>query len=355
LTAAPAWRKIARVLALLGATGYTGGLALESARAAGLPLRLVGRRDARLAAVARGGEEVRVADARDVEALSEAFEGVRVVVSTAGPFLELGDAPVRAAIAAGAHYVDTSPEQAFVRLVYETRDEAARERGVVLLPSFGFDFVLGDLAARIAAEGIEPADEIVVAYSVKRFRTSAGARRTLGDVLGHEQVAFENGVHVASSFGATTRRMRFPDGEHTVVEWGGAEPLTVPRHTHVRNVRSYLRAPKVAARAGAIRHLLAPLVRATGVVGRGPGAKGREKARWAVVAEARGTSRHRRVTLEGGDVYGLTARLVVTAAQALVAGEITESGALAPAQAFDARALLARLEPLARLTGEEES
>jgi short subunit dehydrogenase-like uncharacterized protein len=343
------------VLALLGATGYTGGLALESARAAGLPLRLVGRSAPALTAIARGGEEVRVADARDADALREAFDGVRVVVSTAGPFLELGDAPVRAAIAAGAHYVDTSPEQAFARLVYETHDEAARESGVVLLPSFGFDFVLGDLAARIAAEGVEPANEIVVAYSVKRFRTSAGARRTLGDVLRQEQIAFENGVHVVSSFGATTRRILFPDGEHTVVEWGGAEPLTVPRHTHVRNVRSYLRAPKVAARAGALRHVLSPVVRATAVAGRGPGAKGRAKARWAVVAEARGTSRHRRVALEGSDVYAVTARLLVIAAEALLAGEITERGALAPAQAFDARALVARLEPLARLSSEEES
>ena len=55
------------------------------------------------------------------------------------------------------------------------------------------------------------------------------------------------------------------------------------------------------------------------------------------------------------DVYGLTARLLVTAAESLLAGEITQSGALAPAQAFDARALAARLEPLVRLSGEEES
>ena len=343
------------MLALLGATGYTGGLALASARTAGLPVRLVGRRAAALAALARDGEEVRIADARDPASLREAFEGVRVVVSTAGPFLELGDAPVRAAIDAGAHYVDTSAEQAFTRLVYDAHDEAARDRGVALLPSFGFDFVPGDLAARIAADGIEPVDEVVVAYSVKRFRTSAGSRRTLGRVLQQEQVAFENGVHVVSSFGATTRRVHFPDGEHTVVEWGGAEPLTVPRHTHVRNVRSYLRAPKAAARAGGLGRLFAPLVRATGAVGRGPGAQGRSKARWAVVAEALGTSRRRRVTLEGSDIYAATARLLVTAAESLLAGEIAEAGALAPSQAFDARALVARLDPLLRLSGEEES
>jgi short subunit dehydrogenase-like uncharacterized protein len=355
LTRRPRCPKIAGVLALLGATGYTGGLALELARTAGFPVRLVGRRVGALAAIARDREEVRVADARDSAALREAFEGARVVVSTAGPFLELGEAPIRAAIAAGAHYVDSSAEQAFTRLVYDTHGEAAREHGVTLLPSFGFDFVPGDLAAHIAAEGVEPADEIVVAYSVRRFRPSAGSRRTLGRVLQQEQVAFENGVHVVSSFGATTRRVRFPDGEHTVVEWGGTEPLTVPRHTHVRNVRSYLRAPKAAARSAALGRLLAPVVRASGAIGRGPGNAGRSKARWAVVAEARGTSRRRRVTLVGNDVYGLTARLLVTAAEALLAGEIAEAGALAAAQAFDARALVSRLEPLVRLSGEEES
>jgi hypothetical protein len=149
--------------------------------------------------------------------------------------------------------------------------------------------------------------------------------------------------------------MRFPDGDHTVVEWAGTEPLTVPRHTHVRNVRSYLRAPKAAARSAALGRLVAPLVRASAAVGRGPATQSRSKARWALVAEARGTSRRRRVALEGNDVYGLTAGLLVTAAESLLEGEIAQAGALAPAQAFDARALVARLEPLLRLSDEEES
>src|SRR5688500_19772974 len=147
-------------LAILGVTGYTGRVVVAEARRAGLELRLVGRRREALEEVAAPGEEVRVADAGDEDALRAAFEGAAVVASLAGPFLEVGLAPVRAAVAAGAHYLDTTGEQEFVRLVH---DEIEAE--TVVLPAFGFDYVPGDLAARLAAEQVEgPLEEIAVAY-----------------------------------------------------------------------------------------------------------------------------------------------------------------------------------------------
>jgi short subunit dehydrogenase-like uncharacterized protein len=336
-------------LAVLGATGYTGGLVLEQARALGLPLRLVGRRAERLSMAARPGEEIRVADARDADALSRAFEGAAVVASVAGPFLELGTAPLEAALEAGAHWVDTSGEQAFARLVYERFSTDAEQRGLVVLTSFGFDYVPGDLAARIAAEGLEPLDEIAVGYSVKGFASSAGTRRTLGHVLSQPQVAYVDGRLVASRFGATSRRVHFPFGERTAVEWGGTEPLTVPRHTRVRTVRSYVRAPALTARAVALAPLAVPFARAAGTVGGGPSERRRARNRFAVVAEAHGPAGARRATVAGRDVYGLTALLVAVAADTLRRGEARGAGVLAAAEAFDARTLAARLAPLLEL------
>jgi len=338
-------------LAVLGATGYTGRLVLDEARRAGLPLRLVGRRREALEALARGGEEVRLADARDGDALADAFAGAAVVASCAGPFLELGLAPVAAAVACGAHYLDTSGEQEHVRHVHERYAARAAERGVVVIAAFGFDYVPGDLAARLAAEQVEGAlDEVVVAYSVKRVGTSRGTRRTLAVVMGQDQMAWQDGRLVASRFGATTRTVRFPFGERTVVEWGGTEPLTVPRHTDVRNVRSYLRAPAVAAQAGRVGRLAAPLLRLSTVAGpEGPSESGRRKSRFTVLAEARGHGGSGRAVLSGSDPYGLTALLLVRGAEALVGGEARGVGVLAPAEAFDARTLASRLGPLLRL------
>jgi short subunit dehydrogenase-like uncharacterized protein len=342
-----------RPLAVLGATGYTGGLVLDEARRLGLPLRLVGRNRAALQRIARDGEEIRVADATHEQQLIDAFDGTFAVASTAGPFMRVGAKPVGAAIAVGAHYLDSSGEQAFARLVHEGFGESAEERGVVLLTSFGFDYVPGDLAARLAAEGLaEPLDEIVVAYANSGIATSRGTRTTIGHVMGQPQVAWEDGL-VPSRFGKTTRRVRFPFGERSVVEWSGTEPITVPRHTRVRSVRSYFAAPRAASLAGFVAPLAAPFARLAGSVGSDPKPAQRSRSRWTVVAEARSGSSRLRATLTGTDPYGLTALLLAHGAAALGAGEARGAGALAPAEAFDVHTFAPRLSPLLEIAGVE--
>lgn len=341
-------------IGILGATGYTGRLVVERAREAGLPLRLVGRSRDVLARLAREGEDVRVADGTDRGALLRAFEDCAAVVSLAGPFLRVGPEPVAAAIAAGAHYLDSSGEQAWSRLLFDRFAEEAQQAGLSVLPCFGFDYVPGDLAARLAADGLEPLDEIVVAYSVAGATTSRGTRRTIGRVMEQPLVAFEDGRLVPSRVGATTRRVRFPFGERTVVEWSGTEPLTVPRHTDVRSVRSYVRGPRVAAVAGRLARVTGPLVRLTARVGPlGPAEERRQRARFAVVAEARGPGGARRATLTGTDPYDLTALLLVRGAERLRAGSGRAAGVVAPAEVFDAAELAASLAPLLQIEPPE--
>lgn len=344
-----------RPLAVFGATGYTGRLVCARAREAGLPLRLVGRRHAALEELAKPGEEVRVADGANEAALTSAFAGAFAVASCAGPFLGVGFAPVVAAISAGTHYLDTTGEQGFAERVYDEFGPAAAVRELVLLTAFGFDYVPGDLAARLAADGLEPVDELVVAYSVKNVGASRGTRRTIGSLAGRPHAAFEAGERVRSSFGSTTRRVRFPFGERDVVEWGGTEPLTVPRHTQVETVRSYLRAPAPAARLAPLARLSAPLLRLSAGFGpSGPDEASRGRSGFAVVAEARGPRGGRRVTLTGSDPYGLTAMLIVQGATELRDGNARGTGALAPAEAFDARGLVDQLAPLLVLASSEE-
>jgi short subunit dehydrogenase-like uncharacterized protein len=343
-------------LAVLGATGYTGRLVCREARSLGLELRLVGRRRRALEELAQSGEEVRVADARDADALADAFAGAFAVASLAGPFLELGPAPVEAALRAGAHYLDVTGEQEFARCVYEEFGGRAERAGLVLLTAFGFDFVPGDLAARLAAETLAEVEEVAVGYAVRGMRASRGTKRTIASLAGRPHVALENGRLVESRFGGTTRRFRFPFGERDAVEWPATEPLTVPRHTRgVRNVRSYLRAPRAAAPAGRLAGGLRPLLRAGARVGgSGPSEHRRGASRFAVVAEASGPGGGRRATLVGSDVYGLTALLVAEGARCLRAGEARGAGALAPAGAFDARRLTERLAPLLQLVSIDE-
>jgi short subunit dehydrogenase-like uncharacterized protein len=327
-------------VAVLGATGYTGRLVVAEARRRGIPLRLVGRSDARLRALAQAGDEVRVADAADVTALSAAFDGAFAVVSLAGPFLEVGDGPVRAAIAAGAHYLDSTGEQAFARRVYEEHGPAAEQVGVVLLTMFGFDYVPGDLAAALAAGGRERIERIDVCYAATGASTSRGTKRSVAAIMGNPLVAWVDGRLVPTRFGATRRRFRFPFGERDGVEWGGGEPLTVPRHVDVGTVRAYVRTSRRLAPLGRLGRLAAPAVAlAARLSPEGPTDSRRDGVRFTVVADADGTL----AALGGTDPYASTASILLTGVEALAAGEARGSGALAPAEAFDANRLLERL------------
>jgi hypothetical protein len=310
---------------------------VAEARRLGLPLRLVGRRRGALERLASGGDEVRVADARDVTALTDAFEGAAAVASLAGPFSEIGFGPVEAAIAAEVPYMDISAEQWFCRELYERFETAP----VPLLTAFGFDYALGDLAAALAAEGRAEVEDVAVCYAVARVATSPGSRKTIARVMSRPHVVYEDGL-VESRLGRTTRRFLLPQGERWGVEWGATEPLSVPRHLRVRRVRSYVKAPQIAAYAGPFGRLAAPLVRLSGHVPIEPSERRRARSRFAVVAEVDG----RRATLVGRDVYRITALILARAAEAIVAGELRGTGALAAAQAFEPRPFLERLAPL---------
>lgn len=332
------------MLAVLGATGYTGGLIVEEARRAGVPLRLVGRRRERLEELARPGEEIAVADAQDGAALREALSGVSAVVSAAGPFLEIGYAPVEAAIAVGAHYLDITGEQGFIRAVYEQFGAPATDAGVVLLSAFGMDYVPGDFAARLAAGGLEgPLDELSVGYFLEGA-PSRGSMKTAMLIGGRPHVVRVENRLVESGMGATSMTFTFPVGDRECLEWGGAEPITAPRHTLVHTVRSYFRIPD-----GMSPDAIAQLAAADAPAG--PSADERAKSRHAVTAVARRGRESQTVTLMGSDPYGLTALLIVRGYEALRDGEARGSGALAPAEAFDVNGFLPRLAPLLTRAG----
>ena len=141
-----------RRILLLGATGYTGQRVLRELLARGQaptwsgepgprcwPWPTAWRRSFPVA-------EVEVTSTADLARLLEPSD---VVLSTVGPFMQLGMATVTAAAQAGAHYLDSAGEGSFVRRVFEL-DAVAAARGASVVPAFGYDYVPGNLAGALA-------------------------------------------------------------------------------------------------------------------------------------------------------------------------------------------------------------
>ena len=158
---------------LFGATGFAGGLTadyLATHGPAGLRWALAGRNRAKLEAVReRLGADVDVlaADAADHASLADVAARARVVITTVGPYLQLGEPLVAACAEAGTDYVDLTGEPEFVDRMYLAHHRTAERTGARLVHSCGFDSIPHDLGAYFTVDQL-PDDEPITMRGVVR-------------------------------------------------------------------------------------------------------------------------------------------------------------------------------------------
>lgn len=357
---------VAPTIALYGATGYTGKLVAAELARRGVPMILAGRDPAKLdtayaRARAAGGDivGVRVAGVDDPAALGRVLDGAGVVINAAGPFVHTGAPVLSAAIEAGAHYVDTTGEQTWIRATFERFGEQLETAGVAAVAGIGFDYLPGDLLCHLVGSAAEPLRELVVVYDVEGFEMTRGTMRSALEMLKGDDVVFAGGRWQAAPREVTRASVVLPApiGRRSVARYPAGEPVMVPRHLHTRAVRSLittrsvappglegafaLLAPGMTAALGADR-LRAFLWEKIGELPEGPSEERRRAAAWTVACFARGEDGgEARGLVRGADVYGLTA--VTTVHGALLLAGAGKRGALPPASAFDPLAFLEHL------------
>lgn len=349
-------------IAVYGATGYTGRLIAAELRRRGADFVLAGRSAPKLEIVAEdvGGAETRAAPLDDPAALRKLLSGCAAVITCAGPFRRHGEPIVRAAIDSGAHYLDTTGEQPFIRAVFERHGPDAERAGVALISAMGFDYVPGDMIAALTAEGMGPLDEIVLAYAVSGFGASRGTLLSAAGMLSGGDAEWRRGRLEPASQSVSRGHFDFPEpiGRQRMVRYPAGEQITVPRHVQTSNVRTLLTAttlaphPRLAAAVPLIGTPLQIVLRtparlvveaAASRLSEGPSPEARRATRFAVVCEASRGGLVRRGMVGGRDVYGLTARTTVEGALRCAAPGYEPSGALAPSQAFEPRDFLGSL------------
>ena len=243
-----------RRIVLLGATGYTGRRVLRELLARGEEPTLVGRNHTRMAALANSFEadipvaQVDITSTADVARLLEPSD---VVISTVGPFMQLGLATVTAAVQAGAHYFDSTGEGTFVRHVFEL-DSVASARGATIVPAFGYDYVPGNLAGALALTSAgDRATRIEIGYFLTRsgrgdelrYRstlrdaftlTTGGTRQTLVSSVADEAFAHRR-PHagaparlVDERVGKRVRTFRYAGVNRAAMTIAGSEHLGLP-------------------------------------------------------------------------------------------------------------------------------
>jgi len=360
-------------IALLGATGFTGGLIAEylaGAAPATTAMAVAGRSPVKLDAVVSrtaGRFEPVIVDATDPVGLRALTARCRVLITTVGPYIVHGETVVAACADTGTDYLDLTGEPEFADLTYLRHQARAVATGARLIHACGFDSVPHDLGAQFTVDHLPEGEPMTVRGYVRMQGTfSGGTAASALEIMGRlrqgratqairrEVEPEPEGRKVTV---ATARIGRDAATGWWVVPMPTIDPLIVaqsarqlPRYgpdftySHVMASDGPLAAAAMLGGVGALvvaaqfapaRHALARLRPS----GNGPTAAQREKAWFNVrfVGEGGGT----RVVTEvaGGDPgYTETAKMIGQAALSLAvdvldptSGQVTTASALGPA------------------------
>ena len=204
---------------IYGATGYTGRLLAHAARDRGLRPILGGRNEARLAALAASLDlPYRVAGQGGD--LSRALHDVAVVVNAAGPFMGTFGPVVDACLETGSHYLDLSGEVLSIEGVAR-RDAEARARGVMLMPSVGFDVVPSDCLALHVSRRLRRPRRLRIGVTGLEA-SSRGSLRTVAGGIGRMIHVRRGGALVEIPPGSLQRTFDFGAGPRNAfaLSWG---------------------------------------------------------------------------------------------------------------------------------------
>ena len=258
---------------------------------------------------------------------------------------------MRAAVAAGCTYLDTTGEPEFIRRVFEEFGPPASRSGAALLTAMGYDFAPGALAGALALEEAGPdAVRVDVGYYALGggpASLSSGTRESVVGVTLGDGHAYRDGRVVTVRPAERVRSFQVAGKSRDAISVGGSEHFALPAvHPRLREVNVYLgwfgplaRPLQAGSFAGSwVRRVpgVRPAMRiagerALGLVGGGePGGTRSWIAAEALDASGRPLAV---VNLTGVDGYEFTASFVAWAAQQAVSG----AGALGPVAGVRAR------------------
>ncbi len=348
---------------VLGASGYTGQLVMESLAECGIPFVAAGRSASRVEAAAAGVPGIEGADYEVVEVdvdrqrLNEVFTGSRVVCNTVGPFLKLAAPVVEAAIEAGCHYIDTAGEQPWLFRAKDAYHEAFAENGRVLAPSTAALYTTADIAVSLARELVPGADSVDV-FNYLNGTPTAASTQSIFDLLRSPAYRLQDNQLVAWDPTIVYHATSPADSEVIpAAPWGGtslpAWYLDDPQIRNVKALTGWMSRGLVSTVVDIGKQVLekaegkdeAALIAfleetAHGIQAGVPQRENPRINRYCDSATVRSTLNAAQVALFGHSAYRQTGLYMATAASLLLGGAFRRTGFTSPCATFGHHALL---------------
>ncbi|WP_160109721.1 saccharopine dehydrogenase family protein [Pseudomonas izuensis] len=306
-------------LMIYGATGYTGRMAAEHAKALGLDVVIAGRTAEKLESLAQQLDIPYRVFSPDAPT-AQAFEGIGVLLNFAGPFARTAQPLMHACIEVGVDYLDITAEINVYRLAEQLGAQAA-QADVMLLPGVGWDVVPTDCLAMHVARRVQSPQTLRVALQVAGSM-SRGSAMSVSEIMGAGLLARVDGQLLATP-DAQPRHFDFGQGQALCAPLSFGDLVTGWRSTAIPNIAMFVHITGDAFPEGDLSQLPD-----------GPSTQERDDHRARAVAEVVGADGTvARSVIETVNGYSYTPLAAVEAARRVLCGD-RRAGFETPARVF---------------------
>ncbi|MFY7840688.1 MAG: saccharopine dehydrogenase family protein [Lacibacter sp.] len=329
---------------LYGANGYTGELIARYAGEYNLQPILAGRKEEKIAALAKKYQlPYRIFSLDDAAVLQQQLKDVQLVIHAAGPFSRTAKQMIEACIATQTHYIDINGDISVFEFI-KTYDAAAKQANVMLLPGAGFDVIPTDCIALRLKNEMPDATHLQLAFISNGGGLSHGTATTMIQRIGEKALVRVNHQLVQKPLGHKSMWLDV-DGQKRFVmslQWGDIS--TAHHTTGIPNIEVFTGMKPTVYRLLKFQFLFNWLLRTAFIRKRfqqkidaapaGPTDEQRSKSKtfvWGKVWNAKGEERT--ASLQCGNGYSVTAWGCLYIAQQIVQGKF-KAGYQTPAAVY---------------------
>jgi len=236
-------------LMVYGANGYSAQLIIEELISRGIKPILAGRNKSALKELSHKYNcEYRAVDLYDNEKLDAVLNGVHTVLNCAGPFKHTAKELMEACLRNKCNYLDITGEIPARYLAFYM-SQKAKEKGVVFLPSVGFDIIPTDCLAKRLSEQMPDATHLKLGFSNKGGKISCGTWLTTLEFLGGTGRIRRDSKLIESKIGEYIVDFRMKNFSFCGISIPWGDVYSSYQSTKIPNVEVYIALPRLMVKS----------------------------------------------------------------------------------------------------------
>ncbi len=330
------------MIVVFGATGLTGKMVVKEVLAAGGAVRVAVRDQTKMDISSLPQIDVFGIDLEQPKTIKAALQGATVAINCIGPFTKFGMPLAQVIVNEGIHYVDTTGEQIYIKMLFEQIGARAKAKHVCLAPACAFEYAIADTLAALATSKLGECDRFEFTYKVRGAATSLGTRRSILKQLEHPWFRLENGqlceirtISVSMVAAKDSNRLK------RFIEFPGGEALLLPLHNRTRFVKSIMQIssdfpilpfplPTALLRTAAAFPITGALMAAAMTKDPNPTAEALDQVSAEIICIAKQGDKQVQTSAIVANPYAVTAVIAASLARQLQEGASNHSGPCSP-------------------------